>query len=144
MTRAHLSKLSDLQVGLADLSNAYVTTSSPYSLSNAVGNLSLTIGGTDSDEVTLSTGRYILYGVPYVTTGYDVEFTWQSDETGSFADIGELGKVPILGDGSGQNGAALAELDVKTGTVKVRLRLLTLAGASTDSGGYIRINRSEL
>jgi len=142
MTFIH--KLGSLQIAIADLSNSYSSgTSSPYSLSNTVGNLSLTISGTNSDEVTLNRGRYVLYAVPYVTTTANVQFTWQSDESGSFANIGKVGKVPISGDGTGQNSAAVHALDVKS-SIKVRLRLTTLSGSATDSGGYIRISRGDL
>jgi len=142
MTFVH--KLGSLQIGIADLSNSYASgTSSPYGLSNAVGNLSLSIGGTDSDEITLSRGRYVLYAVPYVTTTANVQFTWQSDESGSFANVGKIGKVPITGDGTGQNSSAVYAFDV-TSSVKVRLRLTALGGSATDSGGYVRISRGDL
>lgn len=142
MTFVH--KLGSLQIAIADLSNSYGSgTSSSYSLSNAVGNLSLSISGTNNDEITLSRGRYVLYAVPYVTTTANVQFSWQSDESGSFANVGKVGKVPITSDGTGQNSSAIHSFDV-TSSVKIRLRLTTLGGSATDSGGYIRISRGDL
>ncbi len=142
MTFVH--KLGSLQIAIADLSNSYASsTSSPYGLSNAVGNLSLSISASDSDEITLSRGRYVLYAVPYVTTTANVQFTWQSNASGSFANVGKVGKVPITGDGTGQNSSAVYAFDV-TSSVKVRLRLTALGGSATDSGGYIRICKGDL
>ena len=144
LIKTFVHKLGSLEIGIADLSNSYASgTSSPYGLSNAVGNLTLSIGGTDSDEITLSRGRYVLYAVPYVTTTANVQFTWQSDVSGSFADVGKVGKVPITGDGTGQNSSAVYAFDV-TSTVKVRLRLTTLSGSASDSGGYVRISKGDL
>ena len=141
MTFVH--KLGSLQIAIADLSCAYSSTSSPFGLSNAVGNLTLSIGGTDNDEITLSKGRYVLYAVPYVTTTANVQFSFQSDESGSFANVGRVGKVPISGDGNGQNSSAVHSFDVQS-TVKIRLRLTTLVGSATDAGGYIRISKGDL
>ena len=142
-------KLSNLEIVIADLSNAYANINSPYSFSNTAGNLNIVIAGSNNDEITLSSGRYVLYAVPYATTSGgkstnpELEYSWQVYENSSFSNKGSTGKTPVATDSSGQNTAALLSIDVYN-SATLRLKITNFIGSATDSGGYVRICRSDL
>jgi len=142
-------KLSNLEIAIIDLSNTYTSISSPYTFSNVTGNLNISITGSNNDEITLSPGRYVLYAVPYAatsggkSTNPELEFSWQVYENNSFSNKGKIGKIPVASDTKGQNSAALLSLDVYSSSI-VRLKITNFIGTATDSGGYVRIFRSEL
>ena len=142
-------RLSNLNIAIIDLSNSYVDINSPYSFSNTEGNLNISIAGSNNDEITLSSGRYVLYAVPYAitsggkSTNPELEFSWQVYENNSFSNKGKTGKVPVASDTTGQNSAALLSIDVYNSSI-VRLKITNFVGTATDSGGYVRIFRSDL
>ena len=139
----YYTRESSLEIAILDLSCTYSSISAPYSFSGAVGNLSLAISGSDNEQLTLNHGRYVLYSVPYCTTTAAVSYSLQSNQSGAFSNIGAVGTIPITGDGTGQNSAAVASLTVHE-PIQIKLIMTALGGSATDSGGYIRISRAPL
>ena len=139
----YYTKETSLKVAILGLNCDYTDITDPFSFSNAIGNLSVTVSGSDNDNITLENGRYVLYAIPYCSTTAAVSFILQTNQNGSFQNIGDNGTIPITTDGTGQNSAAVASLTVHE-SCQIRLVLTALGGAATDIGGYIRIMRSRL
>ena len=139
---SYVPYLKSFEVGLADLSIAAYTASAVFQLSNLTGNLTLS---ESSGVITLTPGRYMLEGYPYVdiaTTSDQITFIWQSDAGGSYADIGIEGQIQVAGDTIGERDVALAVVDSAASVnVKLIIKAITSTGTPTDAGGCIVVWR---
>tara|TARA_Y100000592_G_scaffold38382_2_gene60763 strand:- start:28891 stop:29337 length:447 start_codon:yes stop_codon:yes gene_type:complete len=130
----------EFRLALASLSLASYSQGATYSLGSATGNLTLSIS---NGVITLSAGRYMIEGYPYVDVVNQndvITFVWQENSSGSFTDIGIVGQVQVSGDAVGERDVALATIDTPTSVdVKLVVKTLTSTGTPTDAGGCIVI-----
>lgn len=135
----------EYRLALADLSLTTYSQGAVYSVSNATGNLNLSIS---SGVITLPAGRYMLEAYPYVnqaTTSDEIVFTWQRDFNGSYSDIGIEGQVQVQNDDIGERDVALASFSIKESTnIKLIVKTLTSTGTPTDEGGCVVIWKEEV
>lgn len=131
-----------LEVMIAGTVMAAYSAGATYTYQNAEGSMSLTIS---SDEITLTPGRYMLEGWPYVdtaTTTDDIKFTWQRNQGAGWVDVGLIGQIQVIGDDMGERDVALASFTVDTTeTIRLIVDTLTSTGTPTDAGGLIVIWR---
>lgn len=139
------SILTEFRVALASLSLATYTQGATYSLTNATGNLSLSIS---SGVITLPAGRYMLEAYPYVdvvSQSDEVTFIWQENSSGSFSDAGLRGQVQVSGDSVGERDVAIAMIDSESSVdVKLIVKTLSSTGTPTDAGGCIVVWKEEV
>jgi hypothetical protein len=130
----------EFRLALASLSLSTYSEGATYSLSNAAGNLTLSIS---SNIITLSAGRYMLEAYPYIDVhnqNDEIEFVWQENSSGIYADSGLAGQVQVTGDTIGERDVALTTIDTKKEVdVKLIVKTLSSAGTPTDAGGCILI-----
>ncbi|QDP58426.1 MAG: hypothetical protein GOVbin564_33 [Prokaryotic dsDNA virus sp.] len=128
----------EFRLALASLSLASYSQGATYSLASATGNLALSIS---SGVITLSPGRYMIEGYPYVDVVDQndvITFVWQENSSGSFADVGIVGQVQVSGDAVGERDVALATINAPVSVdVKLIVKTLTSTGTPTDAGGCI-------
>ncbi len=130
----------EYRIALADLSMTTYSQGAVYGISNATGNLSLSVS---SGVITLPAGRYMLEAYPYVnqaTTSDEIVFTWQRDFGGSYSDMGILGQVQVKDDDIGERDAAIASFTIVENTnIRLIVKTLTSTGTPTDEGGCVLI-----
>ena len=134
----------EFRLALASLSLATYSQGATYSISGATGNLTLSIS---SGVITLSPGRYMIEGYPYVDVvdqNDEITFVWQENSSGSYADIGIVGQVQVSGDDIGERDVAIAVINAPTSVdVKLIVKTLTSTGTPTDAGGCIVVWKEE-
>ena len=138
------ARLVEFKLALASLGITTYSQGATYAITEATGNLTLSIS---SDVITLSPGRYMLEAYPYVDVANqndEITFTWQEDSSGSFSDVGIVGQVQVSGDTIGERDVALATIDTLISVnVKLIVKTLSSSGTPTDAGGCIVIWKEE-
>jgi len=134
----------EYKLALADLSITTYSQGAVYSITNATGNLTLSIS---AGVITLSPGRYMIEAYPYVnqaTTADEIIFTWQRDFNGVYSDIGIVGQVQVKDDTIGERDVALSSFTIGENTnIRLIVKTLTSTGTPTDEGGCIVIWKEE-